>query len=44
MIITQPAHLQRYYGAILDPKERDIKRANLIREHLKSAIWGKPEI
>ena len=44
MIITQPAHLQRYYGAVLDPKERDIKRANLIRDHLKSAIWGKPEI
>ena len=34
MIITQPAHLQRYYSKILDPNERDVKRANLIREKL----------
>ena len=36
MIITQPAHLQRYYSKVLDPSERDVKRANLIREKLGS--------
>ncbi|MCK5707741.1 MAG: protein arginine kinase [Candidatus Aureabacteria bacterium] len=34
-IITQPAHLQRYFEKILDTGERDVKRANLIREKLK---------
>jgi len=37
MIITQPAHLQRYYSKILDPGERDVKRANLIREKMNDA-------
>ena len=43
MIMTQPAHLQRYYGEVLDARERDIKRANLIREYLKTAEWYKTE-
>jgi len=37
MIITQPAHLQRHYAKILDPGERDVKRANLIREKMEDA-------
>jgi protein arginine kinase len=34
-ISTQPAHLQKLSGRILTPEERDIKRAELIREKLK---------
>ncbi|MGC4378152.1 protein arginine kinase [Fictibacillus sp. Mic-4] len=35
MILTQPGFLQQYSGESLDPDERDIKRAALIRERLK---------
>lgn len=35
-ILTQPAHLQKESGRILDPAMRDIKRANIIREKLKN--------
>lgn len=31
MIVTQPANLQKAYGKILSPEERDVKRAELIR-------------
>lgn len=34
-ILTQPAHLQKIEGRSLDSNERDIKRADLIREKLK---------
>lgn len=34
-ILTQPAHLQKLEGRTLDSNERDIKRADLIREKLK---------
>lgn len=34
-ILTQPAHLQKMEGRALDPNERDIKRADLIRAKLK---------
>ena len=34
-ILTQPAHLQKLEGKVLNPEERDIKRADLIREKLK---------
>lgn len=34
-ILTQPAHLQKLEGKSLDSNERDIKRADLIREKLK---------
>lgn len=34
MVLVQPAHLQKYYGKILDSSERDILRANLIRNKL----------
>ena len=34
MILTQPASLQKYFSKDLIPEERDIKRAELIREKL----------
>lgn len=34
MILTQPASLQKYFNKDLIPEERDIKRAELIREKL----------
>jgi protein arginine kinase len=35
MILTQPGFLQQYAGEILNPEERDIRRASLIRERIK---------
>ncbi len=35
-IITQPAHLQKIEGKTLSATQRDIKRAALLREHLKN--------
>lgn len=34
-ILTQPAHLQKIEGKVLTSNERDVKRADLIREKLK---------
>ena len=34
MILTQPGFLQLYAGEVLEPKERDIKRATFIRNRL----------
>lgn len=34
LLLTQPAHLQKIYGEDLGPYERDIKRAELLREKL----------
>ena len=34
MVLVQPAHLQKYYGKILNSNERDILRANLLRKKL----------
>ncbi|NLY42693.1 MAG: protein arginine kinase [Clostridiaceae bacterium] len=36
MIITQPANIMKQFGQNLGPEERDIKRAELIREKLKT--------
>jgi len=33
-IITQPAHLQKLEKKKLDPNERDVKRAQIIREKI----------
>ncbi len=33
-IVTQPAHLQKMAGQLLDPEIRDMKRADLIRKNL----------
>ncbi|MFH1798098.1 MAG: protein arginine kinase [Candidatus Omnitrophota bacterium] len=35
LLVTQPAHLQKISGCELSPYERDVKRADLIREKLK---------
>ncbi len=35
-IMIQPAHLQKIEGKKLDPLERDVKRASVIREKLKA--------
>lgn len=35
ILLTQPAHLQKIEGKVLSSEERDVKRANLIREKLK---------
>ena len=35
MILTQPGFLQQYAGEVLNPEERDIRRASLIRERIK---------
>lgn len=34
-ILTQPAHLQKMEGKVLNADERDVKRANLVQERLK---------
>ncbi len=34
-ILTQPAHLQKLEGKVLTSNERDVKRADLIRQRLK---------
>lgn len=35
-LLMQPAHLQKMYGRALGSSERDVKRADLIRERLKT--------
>ncbi|OGF15283.1 MAG: protein arginine kinase [Candidatus Eisenbacteria bacterium RBG_16_71_46] len=37
LILTQPAHLQRFYGSDLTPAERNVYRAQLVRERLDAA-------
>ena len=37
MVLTQPAHLQRLHGAELSPAERNVYRAQLVRERLAAA-------
>ena len=34
-ILSQPAHLQKQSGQLLDPESRDVKRADLIRQRLR---------
>ena len=34
LIITQPAHIQKYYDKEMDNNERDMVRAGLVRERL----------
>jgi protein arginine kinase len=35
LIITQPAHIQKLFGKPMNEEDRDIKRAELIRNKLK---------
>jgi len=37
LVLTQPAHLQRYAGGDLSPAERNVTRAQLVRERLAAA-------
>lgn len=37
LVLTQPAHLQRIHGAELSPADRNIVRAQLVRERLAAA-------
>lgn len=41
MVITQPAYLQKLAGQGLDPPQRDIRRATLIRERIRTRREGK---
>ncbi len=34
LILSQPAHLQKYLGQALEPADRDVARANMVREML----------
>ena len=34
MVNTQPSHLQHRAGRLLDPEERDVLRASVVRERL----------
>lgn len=40
MVITQPAHVQKIMGKEMDPQERDVARAALVRERLKAEKSG----
>jgi protein arginine kinase len=35
-ILTQPAHLQKSHSEKLSPEERDLLRADMVRERLKA--------
>ena len=43
LVLTQPAHLQRYYGGELTPGERNVYRAQMVRERLATAAGEKTE-
>lgn len=36
LLISQPAHLQKYYGTEMDPNRRDFVRAQMVREKLRN--------
>ncbi|MEQ9454863.1 MAG: protein arginine kinase [Phycisphaeraceae bacterium] len=40
LLLTQPAHLQRLVGRTMDPAERKIARADLVRQRLKPGGQG----
>jgi protein arginine kinase len=40
LVLTQPGHLQRYAGGELTPSERNVIRAQLVRERLEAAERG----
>ena len=41
MLATQPAHLQRFFGKAMTPEERDVARADLVRQHLQKRRRGR---
>ncbi len=36
LLLSQPAHLQKYYGAEMEPNRRDFVRAQMVREKLRN--------
>ena len=42
-VITQPAHLQKRYSEKLSAEERDLLRADMLRERLRSVSRPKPK-
>ncbi len=36
LLLSQPAHLQKYYGSEMDPNHRDFVRAQMVREKLRN--------
>jgi protein arginine kinase len=36
LLLSQPAHLQKYYGAEMDNNRRDFVRAQMVREKLRN--------
>jgi protein-arginine kinase len=40
LVLTQPAHLQRQAGAEMSPAERNVYRAQVVRERLAAADAG----
>ncbi|HTO90442.1 MAG TPA: protein arginine kinase [Candidatus Sulfotelmatobacter sp.] len=42
LVITQPAHLQRAHGGQLQPAERNVVRADVVRERLAAAEREEP--
>ena len=36
LLLSQPAHLQKYYGAEMDNNKRDFVRAQMVREKLRN--------
>lgn len=37
LLLSQPAHLQKYFGQEMDPNRRDFVRAQLVREKLRNS-------
>ena len=35
LLLSQPAHLQKYYGSEMDHNRRDFVRAQMVREKLR---------
>ncbi len=42
MVLTQPAHLQVRFQAVLSPRERDERRADLVRQRLQETSEPSP--
>ncbi len=36
LLLSQPAHLQKFYGSEMDPNRRDFVRAQMVREKLRN--------
>jgi protein arginine kinase len=43
-IITQPAHLQKRFTEKLNAEERDLLRADMLRERLRNVSRPKPKL